>query len=113
MPDLSAWRMSNRAHDAWRRISEKPSSVVLKRGATLLPAQTVRVEANSLPSEVEGPAGISSIMRVTLFGVRGHESVADTNIQRGDVFGLNGTRYRVVHVIHQTGEVQASCEAMQ
>lgn len=113
MPDMSTWRMTNRAADAWRRISEKPSSVVLKRGATLLPSQTVRVEANSLPTEVEGAGGISSIMRVTVFGVRGHESVPDTNIQRDDVFGLNGTRYRVVHVIHQTGEIQAACEAMQ
>lgn len=115
MPSLSAWRAvaQSRANDAWRRICEKPSSLVVKRGSATLAAQTVRVELTSVPSEVSGAGGSSSALRATVFGVRGHVSVANTDIKRDDIFALNGTRFRVVHVIEQTGEVQAYCEAMQ
>ena len=114
MPDFNQWASSERALDAWKRIQHKASSITLKRGAMLLAPQLMRVESNSTASEIKGVGGgTSSAVQVILFGVRGHPEVADSDVRREDVFALNGTRYRVVHVIEPTGELQAVCEAYQ
>jgi hypothetical protein len=102
-----------RAADAWQRIQYKPSSITIKRGATTLAAQTVRVEANSTTVEVVGQGGgDSSENTVTAFGIRDHATLPNTNIQRDDVFSWNGIRHKVKHIIFQTGEIQALCEAL-
>jgi len=123
MLDFDAWLGLNeldnageirlRANDAWVRIQQRPSSVVLLRGnpATAQAAQTMRVEHDSTLTESEGGGGKSSSQRVYLFGVKGHRTVADTNIQRGYRFALGATQYRVVTVMDQIGEVQAIAEA--
>lgn len=103
-----------RAAAAWSRIQEKPSSVVIVRGtSTTLAAQTVRLEySGNQPAEPSGGAGMSSKQTVILFGIRGHETEADTNVQRGDRFAVSGVQYRVVAMVQTIGEVQATCEAM-
>lgn len=104
----------SRADAAWSRIQAKPSSVVIARGAsTTLAAQMVRLEySTQMPSEPSGSAGMSSKQTVILFGVRGHATVADTNVVRGDRFAVSGVQYRVVAVVPTLGEVQATCEVM-
>lgn len=106
--------IADRAEASWARIQEKPFSVVIVRGtSTTLAAQTVRLEySNQMPSEPSGGAGTSSKQTVILFGVRGHATVADTNVMRGDRFAVSGVQYRVVAVVLTLGEVQATCEAM-
>jgi len=123
MANASAWAgvgtaidASSRAADAWRRIGEKPTRIVLIRQIatvkTTLAAQTVRVEYdNPYKGEVKGGAGLSSTQRVTLFGIRDHETEADTDIQRDDRLALDGLQYRVVSVVKTLGEIQANCEA--
>lgn len=118
MPNFNNWTATDaidpvpRAVDAWRRISDKPTSLTLKRSSSTLPAQTVRVEFdNAQNSETKGGTGFSSQRAVVVFGVRGHPTVANTDIQRGDLFALNGYKFRVLEVIYQLGEVQATCEA--
>jgi hypothetical protein len=107
-----------RAADAWRRINEKPATIILIRstGTTkaAVAAQTVRVEYDNQKSvpESSGAAGVSSVQRITLFGIRGHDTEDDTDIRRDDQFSYDSLKFRVVSVIKQTGEVQAKCEAM-
>lgn len=122
MPNINSWlttstpiSATDRAVDAWRRISQKPTSITLVRNGVAQSAQTLRVEADNMSSEVEGLGmGQSSWRRVILFGVRSHPTVTDTNIQRDDRFALSGTQYRVVDVnATNLGEVQATAEAQQ
>ena len=120
MADASAWigiggaaAEGDRAADAWRRIAEKPSIVTIKRGTSTLDPQTVRVEYSQQrgSGEAKGGAGMSSVQRVIIFGIRGHVSEADTDIQRDDRIAIGGVQFRVVSVIPTLGEVQANCEA--
>lgn len=103
----------DRAADAWRRIQDKPTSIVLKRGTTLLDAQTVRIEFSSGANEQPAPTATPGFLNVTIFGVKDHPTVSDTDIQRGDRVVLENTEYEVVGVIASIGEVQAFCEARQ
>lgn len=112
---------ADRASDAWRRICDKPSEIVLKRvskpgTSTTLDAQTMRVEHDSSTANDRSPQGMgaSSQQKVVLFGIQGHCNEPDTDIQRGDQFALDGTFYRVVAINRRIiGEVQASAEAQQ
>lgn len=101
-----------RAAAAWRRISEKPAQITIVRLETALSPQTVRIEFSDTVREKSGGAGKSSVRDVIVFGVQGHGTVPDTNIQRDDLFAYEGARYRVIDVVLQTGEIQARCEAM-
>lgn len=119
MADASAWvgagtaaAVSDRAAAAWARILEKPTVIRIKRGNTTLAGQTVRLEYSNSQSNAEavGGAGMSSMQQAVVFGIRGHETEADTNIRRDDRFTADGLQFRVVSVIWQTGEIQAKCE---
>lgn len=119
MPDLTGWLGSDeqisaerRARDAWRRINRKSIGITLARGNVDLDEQTVRIEYNSDVSETKGEVGISSRIILTVFGVRDHATVANTNIKRGDRFTHNGHQYKVVDVVENPGDIQARCEAM-
>lgn len=115
MPDISNWttttsRQSSRAIDAWNRIQEKPSSIIVRRNGVDQAAQTVRVEYDSTVVKPAGSSIDAAQGRIVVFGVRGHPTVADTNIQRADEFWLDdpeASHYVVDSVIGQTGEVQA------
>lgn len=112
----SAIAAGPRAAAAWARIQDKPTSITIKRGSTTLAAQTVRVEFSSTVREVQGSTGISSKRDAIIFGIRDHDSLPDTDIQRGDQFAIKddeGTvlgHYRVVDVILTIGEKQARAE---
>jgi len=109
----NAGEIRQRANDAWIRIQQRPSSVVLLRGnpAVAQTAQTMRVEHDSTVTETEGGGGKSSSQRVFLFGIKGHRTLPNTSILTGDRFVIAGTQYRVITVIDQIGEVQAIAEA--
>jgi hypothetical protein len=118
MPDLNtilsagtAGIAANRAALAWRRISEKPYSIVIKRGTTTLSAQTVRLESSS-SSNRAGTAGTVAVREVVVFGVKGHATVTDTNIRRADRFVYGGEEYQVNDLVLTLGEVQARCEVI-
>jgi hypothetical protein len=103
--------VKQRAADAWRRIQDYPTTIKVKRTATVLADQVVRIEANNTTGEISGMGGQSSNLSVTVFGVRGHATVTTTDLKRDDVFVVHGVRYRVVHVVYPVGELQAFCEA--
>lgn len=120
MPTLDNWfnasgafaiSASARAADAWRRIQDKPTSITLVRNGSDLAAQTVRLEYDNTSNDTEaGGAGKSSKRSLTVFGVKGHATVADTNILRSDRFAINGVKYQVIDVIYSIGELQAKAE---
>lgn len=117
MPDMTTY-FGHQAPDAevraalaWQRIMDNPTSITVLRGSTTLSAQTVRIEHRNLPAEVPGGAGTASTRRAIVFGVRGHASITDTDLKKGDRFVLNGSQeYRVIDVVRYPGEIQATAE---
>jgi hypothetical protein len=100
-----------RAADAWQRINDKPLSVAFKTtSGTTLAAQTVRVESDNSATPAESAAGVAPKRKVIVFGVRGHLTVANTDIKEGYRFVYAGDQYRCVDVILQTGEIQGVFE---
>lgn len=112
MPDVTAYLKASapsetvRAVMAWLRISEVPTEITIDRVGT---AQTVRIEHHTVQT-VSGAEGTGAVARVTVFGVRGHPTVPDTDIQRGDRFAVADDLYEVVLTVALPGEVQAFAE---
>ena len=101
------------ANRAWRLIQRKPASIAVVRGASTLNAQTVRVELSNAQVEEKGGSGALAVMRdAVLFGVRGHESITDTDIKRNDLFEYDGQDYRVMDINKVVGGIQAHCEVI-
>lgn len=120
MPDFSEWISSAQAEDAtitraalaWKRISDKPTNIaVLREGVDALESQTVRIEYSDGVEVADAVAYVGK-QRVAVFGVRGHATISDTNLQRGDRFLVGDQMYTVTSVVLQTGEIQASGEAV-
>jgi hypothetical protein len=119
MPDFAAWvaeeRDRVRALDAWQRIQEQPTTILIRRGGETLAAQTVRIEmGDSAREDLDVRRGLNvmpGVQRAVVFGVRKHPTVRDTDVQRGDRFVVGATEYEVIAVTEAAGEVQAACEA--
>lgn len=98
-----------RAVRAYNRILRKPSLIKIRRLPTSI---VVRIEHKSSDGDVvPGQATVQAKMPVTVFGVFGHPSIPDTDIQPGDIFEMNDMVYRVLTIAKQDGEIQAYCEA--
>lgn len=96
-----------RAADAWRRIQEKPTAVVLKTAAGVNRAsQTMRLEVDNRASVGESAAGVTPRMNVILYGVRGHATLTDTAMAEGDRFNYLGDQYTIQDIILVPGEIQ-------
>ncbi len=117
---FNAWRAANslspagenrRAIGAWKIIQRNATSITLWRGDTPLSPQTVHVShdpsASVLGDVSSGEINESYERGVTVFGVKGHPTVSDTDIQTGDEFELNGESYRITDVVFYTGSIQA------
>lgn len=126
MPDFDAfwgsrdkavelWDDHNRAVDVATLIQDHPTSVAFKRGSTEMSAQTVFVTRKSTAaSDVSGPAASVAEADLVLFGVQNHATLDDLDVQRGDVFKLWGTVWRVDLVVeHLPGVIEAHCEGQQ
>lgn len=121
--NVSAWlgsgggtpttQVQQRAALAWRRIQDKPSSIVFRKpnGVTLA-AQTVRVEPGDGVGRAESPAGSAPVLSAVIFGIRGHATLANTDIGEGYRFVLAGAEYTVIGVTLTLGEVQATAQAV-
>ena len=101
------------ANRAWRLIQRNPASVAIVRRGSVLAVQTVRVETSNAQVEREGSSGALAVMRdAVVFGVRSHETIADTDIKRNDQFEYNNQEYRVMDVNKVVGGIQAHCEVI-
>ena len=110
MSSLSAWLGStppladwlgdvDRAYDTARVIAAKPTSITVRRAGATLDAQTVRLEVSSMPTQSNGPNVTSTNLQTVVVGYKGHPTIADTDIQRGDRFYTGGQMYEVVQVL--------------
>jgi hypothetical protein len=121
MPSISAWlgnpmtieKSRGRAAAAWKRIQDKPTTVVFNRDGDDLDEQIVRVEFNSGGSDGHGPTATTSQQGLVLYGVKDHESddVPDTDMQRADRFWMDDKEFEITVVVNTFGEVQGFAEA--
>jgi hypothetical protein len=108
-PDLD--RSAIRAILAWGRISAKPYQITFKTPSGRIAAQTVRLESDSRISIAESAAGLAPVRKVTIFGIKDHPDLPDTDIKEGYTFFYQEDTYFVRDVIHTLGEVQGISEA--
>jgi hypothetical protein len=130
MTRLDNWRIANRiaaptaalrAAGVWAWILRKPDSITIIRGGVAQStAQTVRIEfaVNVMTNEIGNNSGTSGKRYVTIFGIQGHATQANTDIQRGDKFKYhaagNLANYEVLSVDKsQIGQIQAIAEELQ
>lgn len=105
------WQM--RAAASAAKINDKATDVELIRNGTKLAPQPVRIAVDSRAREFNGPNGRVSIRAATIFGVRGHADLDDTDITRGDRFYMDDVEYTVVNVNRELiGAIQADAEAV-
>lgn len=113
-------RVQRHAAAAWKRINDKPAldsegnvGIRLKRDGVMLAAQVVRIDVDSSSSPASSEAGMGAARKLTIFGVRGHATVADTDVLKGDRVVIGPVEYTVMSVNEQLiGEVQAYAEAI-
>jgi hypothetical protein len=115
LADQSAGAISKtrRAIAAWRRIQRNPAAItIMQEDGTTLAEQTVRVVVETTQGTDDRGEGLVTAItqQAKVFGVSNHPSVADTNIQIGDLFRHLGQLYRVVTVVNVPGEVHATAE---
>lgn len=107
-------RAQNEATLAWQKIQYEPKTVVFKTsGGISLAPQTVRIDSDNRPNVIEAASGTSPKRKVTIFGIRNHISLPDTNIKKGYTFSLPEDvtdRYVVIDIIRLPGEIQAPAE---
>lgn len=129
MPDLGrfldwAGKAADMAGEAARAegveymLGHRGVSIMLVRGGSALAAQTVLLVPARARTESTGEAGQAARAQMTLIGTKGHPTLTDLNIQRGDRFrypnAAGGTQYEVTHVDRtQPGKVEARADAMQ
>ncbi len=110
MPEIDKWAGDTFPLAAWlddvdagvdtaRLIAEQSSSITVKRGATTLEAQTVRIEALGRPREVAGEGGETVLADALVLGYKGHPTIADTDLQTGDRFAVGGLAYEIVGLV--------------
>lgn len=95
---LAAWTDDHdQAVDEALIISDKPTSIVVKRG-TLSPlaAQTVRIEGLSGNRQAQNSAGDVFIIDAVIFGYKSHPTIADTDLRPGDRFAVDGALYEII-----------------
>lgn len=106
-----ATRAAQRAQDAYRRVMDKPTSIVFRKPQppgrpSTLPVQTLRVEVDNRASLSTSALGAAPAMAVVVYGWRDHPSLPNSDIAEGYTFVLNGDIYRIEDVILTFGEIQ-------
>jgi len=98
MPDLSAWG-ADRTEDTAARIAAQPVSIVVIRDGATLAAQTVRVEPYGWPGQQRGENATTANAGVIVTGYKDHATIADTDLQRGDRFMVEGQMVTVTALL--------------
>lgn len=98
------------------RIEDNMTSVIFRRNGTDLLEQEVRIEYDNLVSEENYDRGMDMgfSRKGTLFGVRGHPTIDDLDVQVWDIFTMDDMEFTIIFVNKQTqGMVQATFEAVR
>lgn len=99
MPNIAAFTSDNRPTAIGDLIALKPTSITVKRGATTLGAQTVRLETLASQRAVVGEGGITLMCDAMALGYKNHPTVTDTDLKAGDRFVADGVAFEVVLVM--------------
>lgn len=99
MPNIAAFTSDNRPTAIGDLIALKPTSITVKRGATTLGAQTVRLETLASQRAVVGEGGITHQCDALALGYCNHPTATDTDLQAGDRFRAGGVDYECVLVM--------------
>lgn len=103
-----------RAAKAWLRILDRPYALTLYRASVALDEQTVRLEYDSnQASESMGEAGKVGRRGLIIFGIVGHPTLDDTDIERGDRFVYGGDTFEVEAVLTLDGQIQAQARRLE
>lgn len=108
---VGAWSVgfSVSADSAWRIVERSPSSVTVIRGGSALAPQTVRIEYLGAGRRMINTTEIArvSTLGVFILGVRNHDTQADTDLQEGDQFALNGRVFVIDHIQYRGDQLHA------
>lgn len=108
------WANPNIAVNVGNIIADKSTSVVVTRDGAQLVAQTVRLEPIGNPAQRTATGALVGAGAVMVLGYKGHPTVTDTNLTRGDRFLSGGMMYEVVQVQPgYTDRLIAICEAIR
>lgn len=110
MPDIDEWAGNSfplstwaadwdPAVDAAQIIADRSTSITIVRNGTAQDAQTVRIEDFRNRNSPSTDAGMTGITDVLIIGYKGHPTIDDTDIQRGDRFVISGEMYEVEIVV--------------
>jgi len=87
------------AYDTAQLIADKPASITVRRGATTLSAQTVRIETLASQKEVVGGDGNTYMIDAVALGYKGHPTITNTDLKPGDRFSYGGVNFEVIIVM--------------
>jgi hypothetical protein len=94
------------------RIADKETDVQFKRNGILLDPQPVRIEFDDNAFSTFDSSGAGTLRKGSLFGVRGHPDLDDTDIALWDTFTMDELEFTIISVNRQLiGQVQALFEA--
>lgn len=99
MPNLDNWAGAGMATALGELVALKSTSITVKRGATTLAAQTVRLETLSGSRQMMGAGNVVHQIDAMVLGYKNHPTIADTDLQAGDRFAAAGVAYEVVSVM--------------
>jgi hypothetical protein len=107
IPIDHAWRAGRN----WLLIQRDPTVITVDRAGTQLAAQTVRF---AYPKNGEIAADVDTrleLLTLTIYGVKDHAVIADTDLQQGDRFWINGLEYEIRAVTPTPGGIEALADA--
>jgi hypothetical protein len=99
---LGEWRDDwDRGVDTARIIADKPttlsSAIITSIDGRVVSDQTVRIEALSdFAARQMTPASDVAALKVMVLGYKGHPSIDDTDLKRGDRFLSEGTLFEII-----------------
>ena len=99
MPNIASFTTDGRSSSIGDLITLKPTSITVKRGASTLSAQTVRLETLASQRAVVGEGGITVMCDAMALGYKGHPTATDTDLKPGDRFMADGVAFEVVIVM--------------
>jgi hypothetical protein len=108
------WANANIAVNVGNIIADKSISIIVTRDGAQLAAQTARLEPIGDPSQRSSDNALTANSTVMILGYKGHPTITDTNLTRGDRFFVGGIVYEVVQVQPgYTDRLIAICEAIR
>lgn len=99
MPNIAAFVNEDMAGALGALVALKATSITVKRGASTLSAQTVRLETLASQRAIVGEGGITVQCDALALGYKNHPPIADTDLQAGDRFVADGVAYEVILVM--------------